>query len=206
MSITDWPQPSSDWLRRASQGDNAASSHILDMYREQLKRVVSARLDPRLAARLDPSDVVHDVMAIACNSLPDWIEEDKVVYACLHRLVRDRLSTLRRDHITYQKRSVNRETANFAELSDESVMHLCERLGVESDTPSQIAIRNENKALIRAALIQLRDSDREILVMRILEGTPAKEVAEILGISESAVHMRQMRALETMQSLLGKLR
>lgn len=202
MTASEWPQPSSACLHRARRGDRAAASRIVDVYRDQLKRVVEARLDPRLAARFDPSDVVQDVLATACNSITAWIEQEKALYACLHRLVRDRLATLRRDHIEIQKRSINREAAVFADLSDDSVFHLCQRMGICRDTPSKAAMRNESQLRVRHALGQLREIDREVLVMRILEGTPAKEVAEVLDISESAVHMRQLRALKKMRSFL----
>ena len=58
MTATDWPQPSSDCLRQARLGDREAASRILELYRGQLKRVVDARLDSRLAPRFDASDVV----------------------------------------------------------------------------------------------------------------------------------------------------
>ena len=202
MTTSDWPQPSSGCLREARGGDRQAASRIVNAYREQLKRVVEARLDPRLAARFDPSDVVHDVLATACHSITAWIEQEKALYACLHRLVRDRLATLRRDHIETHKRSVKRETAVFADLSDDSVLNLCQRMGLCRDTPSKAAMRNESQLRVRHALSQLREIDREVLVMRILEGTPANEVAEVLDISESAVHMRQLRALKKMRSFL----
>ena len=203
MNATHWPEPSSGCLRRAGKGDTWAASQILDIYREQLRRVVEARLDERLAARFDPSDVVHDVMATAYGSLPSWIQEEKALYACLYRLVRNRLAAICRDHIATQKRSVNREVAVFAELSDESVMQLCQRFKTKIDSPSQQAIRKDNQRRVQQALGKLRETDREVLVMRVIEGTPSKEVGEILGISEAAVNMRQLRALEAMHSMLS---
>ena len=72
-----------------------------------------------------------------------------------------------------------------------------------ADIPaSKAAIREESHARVRQALRQLRDIDREVLVMRIVEGTPAKEVAEILGVTESAVHARQLRALKRLRMLI----
>jgi RNA polymerase sigma-70 factor (ECF subfamily) len=202
MTFSNWPQPSSDCLRRARAGDPHAASRILGIYLGQLIKVVGARLDARLAARFDPSDVVHDVMATAVNLLSKWLADEKAVYACLYQLVRDRLAIIRRDHIAAQKRSVEREAANFAELSDESVLQLCQQLVARGETPSKAAIRRESQQRVRQALGQLRDIDREVLVMRILEGTPAKEVAEILGITEDAVNMRQLRALKRVRALL----
>jgi RNA polymerase sigma-70 factor (ECF subfamily) len=203
MTATDWPQPSSKCLRQAGLGDRDAANRILDLYRGQLKKVVDARLDSRLAARFDASDVVHDVLATACNSLATWIKQEKAVYACLHRLAQDRLASIRRDHIDTQKRSVNREARVLAQLSDDSMLYLCQRLDVHQETPSQAAVRKESHARVHHALGQLCDVDREVLVMRILEGTPAKQVAQILNLSESAVNMRQLRALKRMRALLN---
>jgi len=45
--------------------------------------------------------------------------------------------------------------------------------------------------------------DREVLVLRYLEGLPVGEVAEVLGLGEGAVKMRQLRALERLRSVLG---
>ena len=41
--------------------------------------------------------------------------------------------------------------------------------------------------------------------MRILEGIPARDVGQVLGISEAAVNMRQLRALERLRSRLSDL-
>jgi RNA polymerase sigma-70 factor (ECF subfamily) len=54
----------------------------------------------------------------------------------------------------------------------------------------------------RAALERLPERDHEVLVMRYLERMSGKEVAEVLGISESAVKMRQLRGLERIKALL----
>jgi RNA polymerase sigma-70 factor (ECF subfamily) len=202
MNAAAFPEPSSQWLRRARQGDRAAVDRILDIYRGQLKKVVVSRFDPRLAGRFDASDVVQDVLATASDSMSSWIRDDKPLYACLYQLVRDRLALLRRNHIEVQKRSVAREALSLDGLSDASIHALCQRLGGRQETPSKAAIRDEIRDKVRFALGQLREADREILVMRILEGVPAREVGLILDISEAAVNMRQLRALKHIRSLL----
>ena len=56
---------------------------------------------------------------------------------------------------------------------------------------------------MRAALAALPAHDREVLVLRILEGLPTREAAVVLAISEVAVRSRQVRALERLKTLLG---
>jgi RNA polymerase sigma-70 factor (ECF subfamily) len=49
-------------LARAQAGDAAARQHLLERYRPRLCRMVAVRLDRRLAARLDPADVVQEAI------------------------------------------------------------------------------------------------------------------------------------------------
>jgi DNA-directed RNA polymerase specialized sigma24 family protein len=52
-------------LRRAGAGERAAIENLLDRHRRHLRRMVVARFDQRLSARVDPSDVLQDGLADA---------------------------------------------------------------------------------------------------------------------------------------------
>jgi len=56
---------------------------------------------------------------------------------------------------------------------------------------------------VQQALAGLAPADCEVLVLRFLEDASTKEMAAILGMSESAVKMRQLRALKRLRVLLG---
>jgi RNA polymerase sigma-70 factor (ECF subfamily) len=64
-------------------------------------------------------------------------------------------------------------------------------------------VRDELRARVRAALARLGERERELLVMRYLEGLSLKEIAAALGISVGAAKMRHVRALEALQRLLA---
>jgi RNA polymerase sigma-70 factor (ECF subfamily) len=49
----------------------------------------------------------------------------------------------------------------------------------------------------------LKEADREVLVLRHLEGLSARDAGAVLGISEGAVNVRQLRALRRLKALLG---
>ncbi len=56
---------------------------------------------------------------------------------------------------------------------------------------------------VRQALDRLSARDREVLVMRYLEQLPTREIAAALEITEGAVKVRHLRALERIRGLLA---
>ncbi|HEY7423921.1 MAG TPA: hypothetical protein VH682_06715 [Gemmataceae bacterium] len=62
-------------LRRAEQGDEQARQAVLVRHRERLKHMVAVRMDRRLAARVDPSDVVQDALLDAARHLDDYLRQ-----------------------------------------------------------------------------------------------------------------------------------
>ena len=61
--LLDWD--TEERLQRVAAGDVAARSELLEHYRQRLRRAVHLRLDRRVRTRVDPSDVVQEVMAEA---------------------------------------------------------------------------------------------------------------------------------------------
>jgi RNA polymerase sigma-70 factor (ECF subfamily) len=189
-------------LRRAADGDESARDQLLQRHRGRLRRMVAVRFDPRLAARVDPSDVVQETLAEAAAQLPRYLRERPVpFYPWLRRMAERRLIELHRRHVQARRRTVTREAVGG--LPDGSALALAERLLGRRSSPSARLHRQEQRERVRAALAALPGPDREVLVLRILEGLPTRETAEVLGISEVAVRSRQVRALERLKALLG---
>ena len=70
MSVT---RSDSELLHRAGDGDPAARDQLLQRHRPRLRRLVMLRLDRRLMARVDPSDVVQETLAEAARKLPAYV-------------------------------------------------------------------------------------------------------------------------------------
>jgi RNA polymerase sigma-70 factor (ECF subfamily) len=196
--------PDSDVLvERARHGDASARRALLTRHRDQLRRMVAIRMDRRLAARVDPSDVVQEVLAEAAGSLSDYLRERPLpFYPWLRQLASDRLVGLHRKHVGAARRSVMREEPGVRELPDDSVADLAGRLIDSASSPSKHLVREELRERVRAALNGLAPMDREVLVLRHLEQLSTEETAAVLGLSRSAVKMRLLRALERLRSLL----
>jgi RNA polymerase sigma-70 factor (ECF subfamily) len=122
--------------------------------------------------------------------------------AWLRQFAWERVVKLHRRHIHAQKRSVSREEAWSVPLPDDSALQLARRLLANDTSPSQALIRDELRQRLRAALEQLAPHDREILVMRNLEQLPIAEIAAVLGLTEGAVKVRHVRALQRLRSIL----
>jgi RNA polymerase sigma-70 factor (ECF subfamily) len=191
-------------LRRAADGDADACQELFARYRERLRLMVAVRLDRRLAARVDASDVVQEALADAARGLAEYLMRRPVpFYPWLRRLAWERLLELNRRHIYAGKRSVTREEAGDLALPDASVFALACRLLAGGSSPSSRLKREELRGQVHAALAALAPTDREVLVLRHLEHLSMKEIAAVLGTSEGAVKVRHLRALARFRDLLG---
>jgi RNA polymerase sigma-70 factor (ECF subfamily) len=197
-------EPDTDHLLDcASHGDRSARQQLLIRHRGRLRAMVAARLDRRLAARLDPSDVVQEALAEAARRLDAYLRDRPLpFYPWLRQLAWERLAKEHRAHLARARRSVRREEPGVLDLPDESVAELAQRLVDSASSPSRHALRVERQGRVRAALALLSEADREVLVLRYLEQMPLREVAAVLGVNESAVKMRHFRALERLRTLL----
>jgi RNA polymerase sigma-70 factor (ECF subfamily) len=191
-------------IEQASQGDSAARQQLLVRHRDRLRRMVRVRMDRRLAARVDPSDVVQEALAAAAAKLSDYLRRRPLpFYPWLRRLAWERLVKLHRRHIRAHIRSVAREDAGLPALPDESALELARRLIDPGTSPSHRLVREELRERVQAAVAKLNAVDREVLVMRYLEQLANAEIGSALGISEGAVKMRHLRALERLRGLLA---
>jgi len=162
--------------------------------------MVQFRMDRQLASRLDASDVVQDAFAEAHRRLSEYLQQPSVAfYTWLRKIAWERMIQLHRRHIRAQARSVTRERPGFARWPDESFVELANRLIGSGTSPSVQVVKNELREGIRLALERLPPVDREVLVLRYLEQLSTAETASVLGISEGAVKMRHLRALERLQ-------
>jgi RNA polymerase sigma-70 factor (ECF subfamily) len=195
---------SEDLVARADRGDDGARQELLGRHRARLRKMVAIRLDRRLAGRVDPSDVVQEVMLEAAQKLPQYFRERPLpFYPWLRRLAWKRLMKLYEYHLHAQKRAAGREQQRQAMLADESVLELAGRLVAPGTSPSNFLLRQELCNRVQAALATLPEVDREVLVLRFLEQLSTVEMAAILGITEGAVKTRQTRALARLCRILG---
>src|SRR5438552_6470684 len=98
--MADHEDDTEQLLQRASTGDQAAREALLVRYRHRLRQMIAVRMDRRLTARIDPSDVVQEALTEACFKLPAYLAERPLpVYPWLRQLAWERLIDLHRRHL-----------------------------------------------------------------------------------------------------------
>src|SRR5437763_122071 len=108
--MADREPDTGELLDRSARGDPSAPGQLLERHRGRLRRMVAVRLDRRLAARADPSDVVQEALAEAARRLPEYLSGRPLpFYPWLRQLAWDRLRELGRHHRRAGRRSVERE-------------------------------------------------------------------------------------------------
>lgn len=191
-------------LRRAGDGDPSARAELLERYRDRLRRMIAVRMNKRVAARVDASDVVQEAFNNAYARLPEYFADPQLsFYPWLRRIACDRLVDTHRTHIDAVKRSVLREHPWTPELNDESIAELAHSIVASSINPARRVMQAEMQTRTTAALLRLNPHDREILVLRYLEQLGVAEIADVLGISQTAVTSRHLRALQRLRLILG---
>src|SRR5262245_48665523 len=105
MSMMPHASDTEELVARAGRGDSAACQELLMRHRERLCKMVAVRLDRRLAARIDPSDVVQEALLEAAQKLSQYLRRRPVpFYAWLRRLAWEHLVDIHERHLAARKR------------------------------------------------------------------------------------------------------
>lgn len=199
------PSDTEELLQQAGRGDSAARSLLLNRHRDQLRRMVAIRMDRRLQARIDPSDVVQDALAEADRTLADFLRRRPMpFYVWLRSIAWQRLVRMNEKHLKAGRRSVLKEAASLCQASENSTALLVDRLALSFEAPDRRILLAELKGRVLTALGQLTAEDRELLVLRYLEQVPFREISQILGCSDGAVRTRHVRALRRLGNIMDQ--
>jgi RNA polymerase sigma-70 factor (ECF subfamily) len=167
VPLTPTQPDTEELLRQASRGDAAAREQVLARHRPRLRAMVAYRFDRRLASRVDPSDVVQEVLTEADRKLDLYLRDRPApFFPWLRQLAWEHMAVLQRRHVRAHKRSVRREEPGILSLPEDSAAELAGRLAASGTSPSQRLLRKELCERLRQGLAELPERDREVLVLR----------------------------------------
>jgi RNA polymerase sigma-70 factor, ECF subfamily len=190
------PEPGQeiDWIRRAQRGDRDAFGQLVDRHSRRVFSLVSHLV----RRRDDVEDLAQEIFLKAYlgiksynfgSSFGTWLGRISVNH-CYDYLRRERAS-----HVRY-----------FSEIGEQpgrTILEKAESLGPHSpDAEKQLVLKNWVGALLDRA----PKDDRVILVLKEIEELSVLEIAEILGLSQTAVKVRLHRARKRMLEDLKRWR
>src|SRR5438552_13298166 len=161
----DSPSGTDSLLDRAARGDTASAGELFERHRDRLRRMIRFRLDDRIHARVDPSDVLQDVFVEFARALPDYVRNPEYpFFLWLRFLTGMKLNAIHRHHLGVKARDPRREVALAGPPASSG--SLASFLLGDNSSPSEAAQRAETQARIQDALNQMDPIDREVLSLR----------------------------------------
>lgn len=178
--------PDLELVRRARTGDFTAFEELVRRFQD---RVYS--LAYRIVGELhDAEDVVQQTFLSLIEHIRDFRGESAVAGWILRIAANHALKVLRkrRGMVT-----VPLAEAGAAEEGYTDVPHP-EFIAPWRADPAELVARKDMREFIDRALAELDEKYRVVFVLRDVEGFSVKETAEALGLTESAVKVRLLRA------------
>lgn len=171
--------------------------------RERLWNLLRFHLSSQMGARIDPDDVLQEVYIAAWQRFSAYSPTAFPSFFLWIRIVA--LQTLQNMHRFHyaQKRTVVRERSiDFWSQA----AHMNEEFMASITSPSQRAMRNEMFAKVSQAIESLSPNDREVITLRHFEELTNIEMASLLNLSEQAVSLRYIRAIDRLRHRIAEIR
>jgi len=171
----------SDLIRRAKQGDQDALVEIYERYRAS----VFSYIFYRLSDQDDAEDLTAEVFMRMLTKIHTYVHQARPILAWLYTIARNLVI----DHYR-SGRKINAMPLDEARLTSEYGL------------PGKEVQEHLDQEALAQALDCLTEEQRQVILLKFIEGRENEEVAEILGKNERAVRSLQHRALVALQKVM----
>jgi RNA polymerase sigma-70 factor (ECF subfamily) len=190
---------------RLRGGDSEALGELFTLHRQRIWRMIRFRMDRRLAARIDPDDVLQEAFLAARTRIDNFLAEPHgSFFIWLRMIALQSLFDQHRHHIGAERRNAGRDV-RLGDRPDSGNTSLClaAQLAGTVTSPSQAAAGLEMMQRLEQAISTMAELDQEIIAMRHFEDLTNLESAEALGISPTAASNRYVRAIARLKEILS---
>ncbi len=185
------PEEYAGLVRAAAGGDPEAMERLL------VRAQASAyRFSVMVCGRTDETEDVMQEALVSTYRHAKAIRDPEAFKAWLYRTVRNACLLNRRRRVA--------EPAHLLSLDDQGHFddpHVVEPQA-ECQSPEDALDEAARREQLRKALLRLPGTQREVVVLRDLEGLSTREVADVVGISEDNVKQRLHRARVALRAVL----
>lgn len=183
--------------------DPEGRSLDIERFRSYLLLLARMKLDRKLRAKLDPSDVVQQTLLEAHQALESFRGNDAAAQAAwLRQILARNLANAVRD-LTRGRRDVRKERALMTEL-DASASQLDGWVAAEQSSPSQALERQERALQLAEAVARLPENQRDAIVLRHLRSASLTDIADEMECTTAAVAGLLQRGLKNLRKLLAE--
>jgi RNA polymerase sigma-70 factor (ECF subfamily) len=166
---------------RIRHGDDAAEAQLVELF----SRPVRVMVRVRAGRRLEEEDLAQEVLMAAITAVRrGHLRDDDKLGAFVAGIARNVINNrLRASRGASLESLTGHEDAAVADLRHE------------------MAVR-ERASMVHRALGELSADDRRVLMLTLIEGFTALQIAERLGVTEEAIRTRKSRALRRLKGRL----
>jgi len=177
-------------------GNEEAFAILIAQYHQPLYSLIARSLtDPA-----DAADITQEVFIKVFRSIRGFHGESSL-RTWLYRIALHEASNQRRWWSRHKRQELTIDSAS--EPEDDSGGHpLSAILADDGDSPFDYAVQAEMRERVEAALRQIPESFRTVVVLREIEGFGYEEIAEILNVNLGTVKSRLTRGRSALRALL----
>lgn len=180
-------------VQRAQRGESGAFDALVRRYQHKVVKLVMRYVRNPTEAE----DIAQDAFIKAYRALPRF-RGDSAFYTWLYRIA---INTAKN---SLAARARNPVQLDFNGRGDEDRPSLEERM-IDTATPEALALTEEIRATVSAAIDRLPEDLRTAIMLRELEGLSYEEIAKTMDCPVGTVRSRIFRAREAVDEQLRKI-
>lgn len=184
-------------VARLKRRDEAAFNELIQLYQGRIYRLVFRMLGDRAEAE----DLAQEVFITVFKSI-DGFRGDSKLSTWLYRVATNHC----KNRIKYLQRRARGKKKEFDEVAQHNALE-----SATMNPTSQIARPDEmleayqKEAILKAAIAQLDDDHRTLIVLRDIEHLTYEQIQEITGLAEGTVKSRLHRARHALRDKVRRM-
>lgn len=179
-------------------GSEKAFALLIAQYHQPLYSLIARSLnDPAEAA-----DITQEVFIKVFRSIRGF-QGDASLRTWLYRIALREASNQRRWWSRHKKQEITIDSPYEVTADESNGLCLAATLADHSDSPFDHAAQAEVRERVEAALRQLPEAFRTVVILREIEGFSYEEISEILSVNLGTVKSRLTRGRSALRTLLS---
>lgn len=171
-------------VKKAQSGDVRAFEQLTEQYYQKIYNIALGMV----GSHHDAQDAAQNVLIKLYRSIGSFKFQSKFS-TWVYRVT----ANVCMDEIRSRKRAKSNETVDISEKTD---------VASSLATPEESALSKETSSVLRKAIASLKPQQREMIILRDVNGFSYTQIAEILKCSEGTVKSRISRARDNLKRIL----